>query len=104
MKNGSFDLPFLLRGFGAENVTSILVEGGGETNATFLEAGLVQRVAFFYAPLVIGGRNAPVGVGGKGVRLLRDRIALGDESWRRVGVDLFLSARVNNNNNGSPAN
>jgi diaminohydroxyphosphoribosylaminopyrimidine deaminase/5-amino-6-(5-phosphoribosylamino)uracil reductase len=97
-KNGVLDLPWLLRELGGENVASLLVEGGGETNATFLEAGLVQRVAFFYAPLVIGGRNAPVSVGGKGVQLLRDRISLRNESWRRVGLDLFLSARVNNEN------
>jgi diaminohydroxyphosphoribosylaminopyrimidine deaminase / 5-amino-6-(5-phosphoribosylamino)uracil reductase len=103
IKNGAFDLPWLLRELGAENVTSLLVEGGGETNATFLEAGLAQRVAFFYAPLVIGGRNVPVSVGGKGVQLLRDRISLYNESWHRVGQDLYLSARVNNAN-GSPGN
>ncbi len=41
------DLRWLLKKLGSENVTSLLVEGGGETNASFLLNGLAQRVAFF---------------------------------------------------------
>src|SRR5207245_2202096 len=44
------DLRWLLKKLGSENVTSLLVEGGGEVNASFLMDGFVQRVAFFYAP------------------------------------------------------
>ena len=42
------DLRWLVKRLGAENVSSLLVEGGGEVNATFLFGGLTQRVAFFY--------------------------------------------------------
>src|ERR1035438_10170464 len=44
---GRIDLRWLLRKLGAENVTSLLVEGGGEVNASFLLQGLAQRGAFF---------------------------------------------------------
>ena len=67
---------------GREDVTALLVEGGGETNASFLEQGLAQRVAFFYAPLVLGGRGAPKAVAGaawrgKGLCVARGRPGAG---------------------------
>src|SRR5690349_659208 len=68
------DLSWLLRKLGAENVTSLLVEGGGEVNASFLLAGFTQRVAFFYAPKILGGRDSRKAVAGKGVKRLREAI------------------------------
>jgi diaminohydroxyphosphoribosylaminopyrimidine deaminase/5-amino-6-(5-phosphoribosylamino)uracil reductase len=94
-RNGVIDLGWLLRKLGSENVTSLLVEGGGETNASFLAAGVAQRIAFFYAPIVLGGSRAPKAVGGKGVARLQNSITLRDRSWRRLGLDLLLTARVN---------
>ena len=67
----SLDLRWLLQKLGGENVTSLLVEGGGEVNASFLLGGLAQRVAFFYAPKILGGREARKGVAGEGAKGLR---------------------------------
>jgi diaminohydroxyphosphoribosylaminopyrimidine deaminase/5-amino-6-(5-phosphoribosylamino)uracil reductase len=94
-RNGLIDLRWLARKLGHENVTSLLVEGGGETNASFLAAGLAQRIAFFYAPMVLGGKGAPKAVGGQGVPQLRNGITLREAAWRRLGPDLLLTARVN---------
>lgn len=91
---GRINLSWLLKRLGSEGVTSLLVEGGGEVNAAFLEAGLAQRVAFFYAPKILGGRDARRGVAGEGARRLADLIELREVEWRRVGEDLMLSARV----------
>jgi diaminohydroxyphosphoribosylaminopyrimidine deaminase/5-amino-6-(5-phosphoribosylamino)uracil reductase len=52
------DLRWVLKRLGAEDVTGLLVEGGGEVNASFLLGGLAQRIAFFYAPKILGGRDA----------------------------------------------
>jgi diaminohydroxyphosphoribosylaminopyrimidine deaminase/5-amino-6-(5-phosphoribosylamino)uracil reductase len=93
-QDGLIDLRWLLRKLGKENVTSILVEGGGETNAAFLEQCLAQRIQFFYAPMVLGGRSAPKAVGGEGVLRTSDAIHLRNPQWRRVGPDLLLTARV----------
>jgi len=93
-RQSAISLPWLLKRLGAENVTSLLVEGGGEVNASFLLGGLAQRVAFFYAPKILGGRDARKGVAGEGVRSLSDAIQLHDIEWRRVGADLLLTARV----------
>jgi diaminohydroxyphosphoribosylaminopyrimidine deaminase/5-amino-6-(5-phosphoribosylamino)uracil reductase len=94
VRNGGIDLPWLLRKLGRDQVTSLLVEGGGETNASFLLQRLAHRVAFFYAPLVLGGRDAPKTVAGRGLPGLTERIILHDVQWRRLGEDLLLTARA----------
>jgi len=93
-RNGQIDLRWLLKKLGAENVTSLLVEGGGEVNASFLLAGLAQRVAFFYAPKILGGANSRKAVAGSGAKGLTDALDLTDVRWRRAGQDWLLEARV----------
>ncbi len=88
------DLPWLLKKLGAQNVTSLLVEGGGEVNASFLLGGLAQRVAFFYAPKILGGRDSRKAVAGEGAPSLAEMIRLRDVEWKRLGPDLLLTARI----------
>ena len=94
VKASNLNLSWLLKKLGAENITSLLVEGGGEVNASFLLQRLAQRVAFFYAPKILGGRDSHKAVAGEGVRRLDDALQLREIEWRRVGPDLFLTARV----------
>jgi len=93
-KKAKLDLAWLLRQLGAEQVTSLLVEGGGEVNASFLLGGFAQRVAFFYAPKILGGRDARKAVAGDGAKSLSEVISLQDVVWRKLGDDLLLTARV----------
>jgi riboflavin biosynthesis pyrimidine reductase len=51
-------------------------------------------VAFFYAPMVLGGRDAPKAVAGDGLSNLTSRIILRDVQWRGLGGDLLLTART----------
>jgi diaminohydroxyphosphoribosylaminopyrimidine deaminase/5-amino-6-(5-phosphoribosylamino)uracil reductase len=74
-------------------VRAVLVEGGGEVHASFLDAGLVDRVALFVAPLLLGGQTAPAVVGGAG-RELKSAIRLGTMTARAVGEDLLIEADV----------
>jgi diaminohydroxyphosphoribosylaminopyrimidine deaminase/5-amino-6-(5-phosphoribosylamino)uracil reductase len=91
---GRIDLRWLLKKLGSEDVTSVLVEGGGEVNASFLLDGLAHRVAFFYAPKILGGANARKAVAGAGAKGLKDALDLTDVKWRRLGVDWLLTARI----------
>jgi diaminohydroxyphosphoribosylaminopyrimidine deaminase/5-amino-6-(5-phosphoribosylamino)uracil reductase len=88
------NLRWLLKKLGVENVTSLLVEGGGEVNASFLLSGLARRVAFFYAPKILGGRDSRKAVAGEGARSLAEAVRLHDVEWKRLGPDLLLTARV----------
>jgi diaminohydroxyphosphoribosylaminopyrimidine deaminase/5-amino-6-(5-phosphoribosylamino)uracil reductase len=78
--------------FGRE-VHAVLLEGGGEVHAAFLDAGVVDRVTLYVAPLLLGGRNAPPVVGGVG-RELKSAVRLGPMSARLVGTDLLIEADV----------
>jgi len=93
-RKSQIDLRWLLKKLGAENVASLLVEGGGEVNASFLLGGFAQRVAFFYAPKILGGRDARKGVAGAGAKNLREVLQLRDVEWRRLGEDLLLTAKL----------
>lgn len=93
-ENGKIDLRWLLRKLGAEQVVSLLVEGGGEVNASFLLGGFAQRVAFFYAPKILGGRAARKGVAGDGAKSLSEVVQLQEVVWRKLDADLLLTARV----------
>jgi diaminohydroxyphosphoribosylaminopyrimidine deaminase/5-amino-6-(5-phosphoribosylamino)uracil reductase len=90
----AIDLRWLLGKLGAENVTSLLVEGGGEVNASFLLGGFAQRIAFFYAPKIIGGRDSIRAVGGEGALNLSEMLPLDQVEWKKSGEDLMLTARV----------
>lgn len=94
LRGGRIDLRWVLKRLGGEKVTSLLVEGGGEVNASFLLGGFAQRVAFFYAPKILGGRDSRKAVAGEGARSLNEILNLCDVEWRRVGEDLMMTARV----------
>jgi diaminohydroxyphosphoribosylaminopyrimidine deaminase/5-amino-6-(5-phosphoribosylamino)uracil reductase len=91
---GRVDLRWLLKRLGSEDVTSLLVEGGGEVNASFLLQGLAQRIVFFYAPKVLGGCKSRRGVAGEGARGWDEVLSLREIEWRWLGPDLMLTARV----------
>lgn len=84
----------VLRDLARRGVHSVLVEGGAETAWSFLRDGLVDRVAFFMAPRLIGGRGAIPAVGGEGVRDPRRGFRIAGLRAERVGPDLLLTGRV----------
>jgi diaminohydroxyphosphoribosylaminopyrimidine deaminase/5-amino-6-(5-phosphoribosylamino)uracil reductase len=91
--NPGIDLPWLLRRLGKEEVTCLLVEGGGEVNASFLLGGLAHRVAFFLAPKILGGHRSPKAVGG--ARAESERFKLASGRWRSAlaGASPFAARR-----------
>ncbi len=94
LRQGRPDLRAVLCRLGEMDVTSLLVEGGGEVSASFLEQGLAHRVAFFYAPKIIGGCDARKAVAGRGARSWSEVVRLTEVETSMVGCDLLLEARV----------
>ena len=72
-------------------VQSVLVEGGGEVAASFLETGLWDRAVAFVAPLLIGGARAPTPLGGAGSERLAAAAGVARLRVRRHGSDLELT-------------
>ncbi len=92
-REGRVDPLALLQRLFELEVHAVLVEGGGETHAAFVEAGVVDRIALFLAPLVLGGRDATGIVGGAG-RDLKAALRLDVLAVTPVGDDLLIEADV----------
>jgi len=79
---------------GAAGITSLLLEGGPHLAGAFLDAGEIDEIRLFVAPLVLGGRNARDVLEGEGARRIADAVrtlSLGCES---LGDDLLITARL----------
>lgn len=95
--NGAVDVGWLTKRLGDEEVTRLLVEGGGEVHGSFLDGGWVRQVAFFYAPMILGGSKSRKAVAGIGVESLAEVHHLADVRWRWLGSDGMLTARLARN-------
>jgi len=91
---GRVDLAALVRRLGEQQVQSVLIEGGGTLASTALAAGLVDRVYFFIAPLIIGGASAPTAVDGEGVARLADAWRIRNMKVRRIGEDILVTGDI----------
>ena len=98
------DIKGLLEELGKRGIASVLVEGGGETAGAFLEAGMVDKILFFIAPIIIGGREAKTSVEGNGCQNLQQVIKLDYQIIRRIESDILIEAYpryVHRNNCGN---
>jgi diaminohydroxyphosphoribosylaminopyrimidine deaminase / 5-amino-6-(5-phosphoribosylamino)uracil reductase len=86
-RSGRPDLKAVLAELGKRQLTSLLVEGGAEVAGSFIEQRLVDKVTFFIAPKIIGGREATSGIGGSGVAELNDALELEDVEVVQRGDD-----------------
>lgn len=73
---GARNLPAVLADLHGRSLQSVLVEGGARVAGMFLDAALVDKVSFFVAPLIIGGKDARPAVGGTGAARIADAARL----------------------------
>ena len=79
---------------GADGIGSILLEGGPHLAGAFLDAGEVDEMRLFLAPMVLGGRTARDPLEGEGVDAIADAARALTLECERVGADLLVSARI----------
>lgn len=72
---------------GENLISSLLIEGGGTINASFLENKLIDKVVLYFAPKLIGGQNAPTFLEGAGFEKMSDAVELSDGTFTKVGPD-----------------
>lgn len=90
---GMIDLAALLHIMGLHEYCNLMVEGGARVAASFLKAGLVDKVAFFYAPRLIGGDGVPA-VGNLGIVDLGKSITIRDIVCKNIGSDMLAEGYV----------
>ena len=79
---------------GAQGVTSVLLEGGPHLAGAFLDAGEIDEIRLFLAPLLLGGSAARDPLEGKGVERISEALRALTFDCESVGEDLLISARL----------
>jgi riboflavin-specific deaminase-like protein len=75
-------------------VKRLLCEGGGETNAALIEAGVVDEIHITICPLVLRGRRAPTICDGRGAASIKNSTRLKLKAVKVVKGELFLTYDV----------
>ena len=68
---------------------SLMIEAGSKINGAVLDAGVVDRIFFYYAPKIFGGLQSLPVVGGRGRRRRADAIQLRDVELHPITPDDF---------------
>jgi diaminohydroxyphosphoribosylaminopyrimidine deaminase/5-amino-6-(5-phosphoribosylamino)uracil reductase len=79
---------------GSLEVSSVLLEGGPHLAGAFLDAGEIDEVRLFLAPLLLGGSAARDPLEGEGVERISEAMSAQTMSCESIGEDLLISARL----------
>jgi diaminohydroxyphosphoribosylaminopyrimidine deaminase / 5-amino-6-(5-phosphoribosylamino)uracil reductase len=79
---------------GSADVASIMLEGGPRLAGAFLDAGEIDEMRLFLAPVILGGRTARDPLEGEGVEQITDALRAQSLSCERIGEDLLVTARI----------
>lgn len=90
-EGGRVDLGQMMRTLAELEIGSVLLEGGGGLNGAMLEAGLVDKVVLFLAPLIVGGREAPPSFDFPGVDRIADAYRLERVEAEMVGDNIQIT-------------
>jgi diaminohydroxyphosphoribosylaminopyrimidine deaminase/5-amino-6-(5-phosphoribosylamino)uracil reductase len=79
---------------GEAGIHAILLEGGPHLAGAFLDAGEIDEVRLFLAPLLLGGSKARDPLEGEGVERISEALRALTLDCKRVGDDVLISARL----------
>lgn len=79
---------------GTLGIQSLLLEGGPHLAGAFFEAGEIDELCLFLAPMVLGGRQAKAAVEGSGVEKIADAYRALTMDCELVGEDILVTARL----------
>lgn len=91
LPDGMVDIKELLRQMGLHEYCNLLVEGGSRLATSFLKAGLIDKLSFFYTPNIIGREGIPP-FGQLDQKNIAGAFNLRDMKARPVGDDIIIEA------------
>lgn len=94
-KEGRVDIGDFLKQVGEAGIDSVLLEGGGTLNETFIREGKVDEVYAFIAPKLVGGKESKTAVEGKGFDRMEEAVVLQQVKVEKVGEDILIRGRLN---------
>ncbi len=87
---GQLDLKELMRVLAQRGIVSVLIEGGSEINGSALDNRIIDKVCFFYAPILVGGRGSLGMISGKGANTIDMAAKITDVTIRRFDNDICV--------------
>jgi len=96
-ERGARDLSAVLAELGRREIQSVLVEGGGTVAGALFDAGLVNKVTFFIAPMIIGGQDARTAIAGAGAEKIVDAFQLERVHAEQRGRDFEITGYPSQN-------
>ncbi|RKY33131.1 MAG: bifunctional diaminohydroxyphosphoribosylaminopyrimidine deaminase/5-amino-6-(5-phosphoribosylamino)uracil reductase RibD [Candidatus Omnitrophota bacterium] len=93
-KDGIFNLREVLKVIYERGVCSLFVEGGSFTLGSFFDQRLVDKIYFFLAPKIIGGKEALPSVGGYGAKTLKSAFDIQEIELEKIGRDFLFSGYI----------
>ncbi|MFH0887482.1 MAG: bifunctional diaminohydroxyphosphoribosylaminopyrimidine deaminase/5-amino-6-(5-phosphoribosylamino)uracil reductase RibD [bacterium] len=98
-KKGRVSMLNLVKELGQRGIISIMIEGGGETNAAAIEADIVDKIICFITPKIIGGRYSKTPVEGIGIKSLKNMIQLDHVKIERINHDTYIEGYIRKQEN-----
>jgi diaminohydroxyphosphoribosylaminopyrimidine deaminase / 5-amino-6-(5-phosphoribosylamino)uracil reductase len=89
LRHGRIPWATVLKRLGAQGALSVMIEGGATTAAWALQEKVVDRILFFYAPMILGG-DARVMIDRLGVKRVRQAIRIRDMQVGKSGTDTLV--------------
>lgn len=75
-------------------VTSMMLEGGPQLAGAFFDAGEIDEVRLFIAPMLIGGASARDPIEGMGAGMIGEAVRALEVASEQVGDDVLIKARL----------
>ena len=95
LKNDLVSLSHMLKMLGKMEITSVLLEGGGELFSAFMKSKLIDRVVVFIAPIFLGGNGLDF-LPNLSISGMRNAIKIkGEVDIRRIGDNAIFEGKLN---------
>jgi diaminohydroxyphosphoribosylaminopyrimidine deaminase/5-amino-6-(5-phosphoribosylamino)uracil reductase len=89
--DSTLEFASVLEELGRRSIQSVLLEGGPSLAGLLLDAGLVNKITFFVAPMIIGGQDAPSAIGGDGAETISEAMQLENLEVEKRGRDIEIT-------------
>jgi len=91
---GRVDLGVLVDRLHERGKLRLYCEGGPTLLGALFDGRRVDEVCVFVAPKLVGGKQAPGAISGRGVTRMKDAFEIKDAEWKQLGDDMVLRGRV----------
>lgn len=93
-ENGRIELKQLLKELYQKEITSVLVEGGGKVNHSFLKMGLIDKLYCFIAPKILGGNDGIASFNGPGVKKMNNAYELENIDYEFLDGNILCKGEI----------